>query len=76
VRAPTPLRVETAAGERGGSPNKQDTLEEAERKHILDVLEQSNWVLAGPQGAVARLGTKRSTLQYCMAKLGISRIRQ
>ena len=49
------------------------TLEEMERRHILSVLEQSNWVLSGPNGAAARLGMKRPTLQFRMRKLGISR---
>jgi formate hydrogenlyase transcriptional activator len=51
----------------------QDTLQEAERKHILAVLEETNWVLAGPNGAAARLGMNRSTLQFRMRKLGIVR---
>jgi formate hydrogenlyase transcriptional activator len=49
------------------------TLEEVERRHILSVLEQTNWVFAGPNGAAARLGIKRPTLQFRMQKLGISR---
>jgi len=49
------------------------TLEEAEREHILKTLEQSRWVVAGPNGAAARLGIKRSTLYFRMQKLGISR---
>jgi formate hydrogenlyase transcriptional activator len=49
------------------------TLQEIERKHILAVLEQTNWVFAGPNGAAARLGMKRPTLQFRMQKLGISR---
>ena len=49
------------------------TLEEMERRHILSVVEQSNWVFSGPNGAAARLGMKRSTLQFRMRKLGISR---
>jgi len=57
-------------------PSRQDTLEEAERKHILVVLEETNWVVAGPHGAATRLGLKRSTLQYRMRKLGLSRTRQ
>src|ERR1700747_1531123 len=28
-----------------------DVLEETERRHILDALQQSNWVVAGPRGA-------------------------
>jgi formate hydrogenlyase transcriptional activator len=58
------------------SLSRSDTLEEAERKHVLAVLEDTRWVLAGPNGAAARLGMKRSTLQYRMGKLGISRIPQ
>ncbi len=54
-------------------PSSHDTLEEAERKHILRALDDTSWVLAGPQGAAVRLGMKRSTLQYRMAKLGILR---
>ena len=56
-----------------GRPDRQDTLEEAERKHILNALEDSRWVLSGPNGAAARLGMKRSTLQYRMHKLGLAR---
>jgi transcriptional regulator with GAF, ATPase, and Fis domain len=49
------------------------TLEEAERDHILKILEQTRWVVAGPNGAAVRLGIKRSTLYFRMQKLGISR---
>jgi len=51
----------------------RDVLEETERKHILNVLSQTNWVVAGPNGAALRLGMKRSTLQLRMRKLGLSR---
>lgn len=49
------------------------TLQDAERSHILEVLRATNWTLAGPNGAAARLGMKRSTLQFRMKKLGINR---
>jgi formate hydrogenlyase transcriptional activator len=49
------------------------TLKDAERDHILKVLKQTRWVVAGPNGAAARLGMKRSTLYFRMQKLGISR---
>jgi formate hydrogenlyase transcriptional activator len=55
------------------SRKNHDTLEEAERKHILAVLEETKWVLGGPHGAAVRLGLKRSTLQFRMRKLGLSR---
>jgi formate hydrogenlyase transcriptional activator len=57
----------------GGEMNGFATLEEVERKHILSVLEQTNWVLGGPNGAAVRLGIKRPTLQFRMQKLGITR---
>jgi len=49
------------------------TLRDAERDHILKTLKQTRWVVAGPSGAAARLGMKRSTLYFRMQKLGISR---
>ncbi|MGH8186180.1 MAG: sigma-54-dependent Fis family transcriptional regulator, partial [Steroidobacteraceae bacterium] len=49
------------------------TLEESDRRHILAALESSRWVIAGANGAAARLGMKRSTLQFRMRKLGIVR---
>ncbi len=51
----------------------RDVLEQTERKHISSVLSETNWVVAGPNGAAIRLGMKRSTLQLRMRKLGISR---
>jgi formate hydrogenlyase transcriptional activator len=52
------------------------TLEDAERDHIRKTLEQTRWVVAGPHGAAARLGMKRSTLYFRMQKLGISRTKK
>jgi len=49
------------------------TLADAERNHIRKTLEHTGWVVAGPKGAAARLGIKRSTLYFRMQKLGISR---
>jgi formate hydrogenlyase transcriptional activator len=56
-----------------GKKNGVATLEEVERRHILFVLEQTGWVLSGPHGAAAKLGLKRSTLQFRIRRLGISR---
>jgi formate hydrogenlyase transcriptional activator len=50
------------------------TLEDVERDHIRKTLDQTHWVVAGPNGAAARLGIKRSTLYFRMQKLGISRV--
>ena len=43
------------------------------RAHILRVLGDCHWVIAGPHGAAARLGLKRSTLNARLRKLGIVR---
>jgi formate hydrogenlyase transcriptional activator len=56
-------------------PRKIETLEDAERRHILEALAASDWVISGPRGAAAVLGLKRSTLQARMEKLGIRRAR-
>jgi formate hydrogenlyase transcriptional activator len=49
------------------------TLEAAERAHILKVLAQTNWRVAGKDGAAQRLGLKRTTLNSKMKKLNIQR---
>jgi formate hydrogenlyase transcriptional activator len=48
------------------------TLSDAERTHILEILKQTNWVVGGQDGAAARLGLPRTTLISRMQKLGIS----
>jgi formate hydrogenlyase transcriptional activator len=65
--------LKSKSSDPNGHVNGAATLEEIERRHILSVLEQSNWVFAGPNGAAAKLGIKRPTLQFRMQKLGISR---
>jgi len=47
------------------------TLEDAERDHIRRALDQARGVVGGPNGAAARLGMKRTTLQSKMKKLGL-----
>ena len=53
--------------------HSSDELDAVTRAHILSVLEATGWVIAGPDGAAARLGVKRSTLNFRMKKLGIVR---
>jgi formate hydrogenlyase transcriptional activator len=48
------------------------TLEEAERSHILQTLEQTEGVVGGRDGAAARLGLPRTTLIAKMKRLGIN----
>jgi len=66
--------VQPGAGpDRPAGAGQPATLADVERAHILAVLAQTNWVVAGRHGAAARLGLKRSTLQHRMKKLGIAR---
>jgi formate hydrogenlyase transcriptional activator len=48
-------------------------LQDAERTHILRILNETNWIIGGPRGAASKLGLNRSTLRSKMIKLGISR---
>jgi transcriptional regulator with GAF, ATPase, and Fis domain len=47
------------------------TLADADRDHILETLEQTDWLIGGQGGAANRLGLPRTTLIYKMRKLGI-----
>src|ERR1700678_3417449 len=47
------------------------TLADADREHILETLEQTDWMIGGQDGAANRLGLPRTTLIYKMRKLGI-----
>ena len=49
-----------------------ERFDDAMRAHILDALREADGVVAGPFGAAARLGLKRSTLMSKMVKLGIA----
>jgi formate hydrogenlyase transcriptional activator len=70
IRDAAPIPAITPAPVNGAG-NMRALLDDAERQQILAALEQSNWTVAGPTGAAARLGVKRSTLQSRMQKLGI-----
>jgi formate hydrogenlyase transcriptional activator len=52
-------------------PNQ--SLDSAERQHILRVLRETHGQISGPDGAANRLGLKRTTLQSKMQRLGITR---
>jgi formate hydrogenlyase transcriptional activator len=50
------------------------TLQSAERDHILRVLRETKGQIGGPDGAAARLGVKRTTLNSKMKRLHIERL--
>jgi transcriptional regulator with GAF, ATPase, and Fis domain len=68
-----PERRSSASATATRRKDKGATLEDAERAHILAVLEKCHWRVGGRDGAAERLGLKRSTLQSRMKKLGIQR---
>ncbi|MHC4457973.1 MAG: sigma-54-dependent Fis family transcriptional regulator [Planctomycetota bacterium] len=49
------------------------TLRDVEQAHILRVLDETNWVIEGKQGAATRLDIHPATLRSRMKKLGIKR---
>jgi transcriptional regulator with GAF, ATPase, and Fis domain len=56
----------------GAAPRVLDqSFEAATRAHIVSVLQSTGGVVGGPNGAAARLGLKRSTLNFKLKKLGI-----
>jgi transcriptional regulator with GAF, ATPase, and Fis domain len=52
---------------------KSTTLKETDRALILQTLDESGWMIGGPEGAAVRLGLARTTLIYKMKRLGIFR---
>ncbi|TDR79676.1 sigma 54-interacting transcriptional regulator [Paludibacterium purpuratum] len=54
------------------APLSPDDGSEPERERILRVLREANGIVAGPKGAAARLGLKRTTLLSRMQRMGIS----
>jgi formate hydrogenlyase transcriptional activator len=67
LRVPLDLR-QTAKQSAESDPR---TLADADREHILETLNQTNWLIGGQDGAANRLGLPRTTLIYKMRKLGI-----
>jgi formate hydrogenlyase transcriptional activator len=65
----SPLSELQAAVEQGSSSSA--TLRDKERERILRVLRDCRGKLGGPDGAAARLGLKRTTLQSKLDQLGI-----
>jgi formate hydrogenlyase transcriptional activator len=67
-----PLRERTTPIRPSAAP-PLGSLDEVQRGYILKVLEETDWVVGGPNGAAVKLGMKRSTLNFRIKKLGIRR---
>ena len=49
------------------------SMADAEREHILRALEQTHWIIDGPNGAARLLDRHPNTLRYRMKRLNIRR---
>jgi len=65
--------LETNTLEEEDQLERNPTLQAAERDHILRVLRETKGQIGGSDGAAARLGLKRTTLNSKLKKLGIER---
>jgi PAS domain S-box-containing protein len=70
LRAPL---AELQLPEEIAAESKDVSLEATEREHILRVLREAKGMIGGADGAAARLGLKRTTLNSKLKKLGIKR---
>jgi len=67
------LELEDEAVDEDDDHEASPTLQAAEREHILRVLREAKGQIGGSDGAAARLGLKRTTLNSKIKKLGIER---
>jgi len=68
IRPPVPTATAATSATSDGR-----TLDQVERDHIVNVLEQTEWRVEGDQGAAVILGLHPNTLRSRVKKLGISK---
>ena len=56
-----------------GDLNAHLSLQQVEKRHIVEVLARTEWVIEGPRGAAKLLGLHPNTLRSRMKRLGIGR---
>jgi transcriptional regulator with GAF, ATPase, and Fis domain len=70
-------QLSAGAGANGKKPDgiadDRFTLEQVEKRHILQVLDQTDWVIEGQNGAAKILDLHPNTLRSRMKKLGLDR---
>ena len=72
---PAPERTPGRCGDPAIPSSTSGTLKDCVRSLMLRTLEETGWVIGGPDGAAARLGVPRTSLISKMKKLGVSRPR-
>ena len=60
------------AGPEPKAPQSWPTLEEHQRRYILQALKRTSWVIEGPSGAAALLDMNPSTLRSRLKRLGLA----
>jgi transcriptional regulator with GAF, ATPase, and Fis domain len=53
--------------------DRSETLEEVEKRHIIEALKTTGWRVSGKKGAAEILGLNPKTLESRMQRLGIQR---
>lgn len=71
LRLPLDLKQTVTQTVKQSSESASRTLADADRDHILETLNRTNWLVGGRGGAADRLGLPRTTLICKMRKLGI-----
>ena len=67
------LHLDDWFGSDAPAQRTNDTLDAVMHDHISHVLDRTDWVIEGADGAAARLGLNASTLRFRLKKLGIER---
>jgi len=73
VLQPPIAELKSPTGQTASVARKPNSLDDAQREHIVQTLRETRWVLGGSHGAAARMGIPRTTLLYKMRRLGIFR---
>jgi chemotaxis protein methyltransferase CheR len=67
------LQIDIPASDQNKISTASMNMDAANRRHVMAVLQETQWRIQGPKGAAELLGLKPSTLRNRMRKLGISR---
>jgi PAS domain S-box-containing protein len=73
ARNAAPAEQVVSLSDQQSAGNAHSTLEQVEKRYILNILEQTSWVIEGDRGAAKILDLHPNTLRSRMKKLGIDR---